>query len=103
SIFDLLYFSLYGVSSEGLSFSSYVYFVIVFLGFIYLYQLKLHNTLQASFYYEVIRYRSYIRWFWKHTQSIGLSTFIMLIIYLGLITIIGTIAELSWSATLTAQ
>lgn len=60
---DQLYMSLYGVGQSGFRLTTYLYFCIVFLGFIYLFQLRLNNVLDGRIYYLLIRHKSLTSWF----------------------------------------
>lgn len=64
TVWDKLYFNFYGVSEHGFSLPSFLYYCIVYIGIIYLFQVHLSIILTERIYYQLIRYRSLPRWFW---------------------------------------
>lgn len=63
SVWDHLYFTFFGVTLSGFRLTTYLYFCIVFLGFIYLFQLRLHHVMNGRIYYILIRHKSLTSWF----------------------------------------
>lgn len=60
---DVLWVAFYGVSAEGFSLNLYLFHSIVFLGFVYLFQIALSGELSARIYYVTLRCGSAPRWF----------------------------------------
>lgn len=86
-VWENLYFNFYGVSKDGFSLYIYLYFCIVFLGFVYLFQLHLSNLLNGHIYYLMIRYKSFYRWFFQLMKRTILSV-ISLLLFLAFATIL---------------
>ncbi|MEJ9222329.1 hypothetical protein P4H46_29535, partial [Paenibacillus glucanolyticus] len=86
-VWENLYFNFYGVSRDGFSLYIYLYFCIVFLGFVYLFQLHLSNLLNGHIYYLMIRYKSFYRWFFQLMKRTILSV-ISLLLFLAFATIL---------------
>ena len=78
---DFIFLKFYGVGSSGYSLLSLLYYLIVFLGFVYFFQVYLTNFVSQQLTYYLIRYKSYRAWF--HSLLIGLSLAI-LVFLLGL-------------------
>ncbi|ASA25909.1 hypothetical protein B9T62_37470 [Paenibacillus donghaensis] len=73
TVWDTLYLRFYGISPEG-SFSliSFLFYVVVTNGFVYLFQVYITDYLSGRFYYMVIRYSSTYRWFASLGSRLGL-------------------------------
>ncbi|WP_312475262.1 hypothetical protein [Neobacillus sp.] len=87
TIWDLFLLSFRGTGAEGFSYSSYFFYCIVFLGFVYLVSLFLVNEIEIMGYYKIIRYKSLYRWFWSWFRRL-LTTVILFIVGLTIITLI---------------
>lgn len=73
TVWDTLYSCFYGVSPEGgFSFLSFLFYVVVFMGFVYLFQVYITEYLSGRFYYVAIRYQSLPHWFARLGSRIGL-------------------------------
>ncbi|WP_104176426.1 hypothetical protein [Cryobacterium sp. Y50] len=59
---DLLFVAFYGVSASGYTWTLYLFHSTVFLGFAYLFQLRLTEELDARIYYVALRRGSPLRW-----------------------------------------
>lgn len=102
TVWDNLYVRFIGVSEQGFKFSHYIYSCIVFLGFTYLYQLKLSYILTERLYYIIIRYKSIERWFINFIKHIVLSIPILLLLIFFLIVITGLFSgqTLDWKISI---
>lgn len=64
TVWDRLYLKFYGVSPYGgFSLLSFLFYSIIYMGFLYQFQLFITDYLSGRFYYTAIRYRSLTRWF----------------------------------------
>ncbi|PAD74410.1 MULTISPECIES: hypothetical protein [Paenibacillus] len=64
TVWDRLYLKFYGVSPYGgFSLLSFLFYSIIYTGFLYQFQLFLTDYLSGRFYYTAIRYQSLARWF----------------------------------------
>lgn len=70
TIWDNLYLKFFGVSKQGFKFSNYIFYCVVFLGFVYLFQLYLSSILTERLYYVILRYKSIQVWFLKFIKNI---------------------------------
>ncbi|MBU5468723.1 hypothetical protein KQI49_18175 [Virgibacillus sp. MSJ-26] len=86
---DFMYLKFYGVDIEDFAVLQHVYYSIVFLGFCYLFQMHLDAILTDRLYYELIRYKSYYKWFKIFMKNVILSIILLLVFLLCLIIIIG--------------
>lgn len=86
TVWDTLFLRFFGVSEDGFQLFAYLFFCIVFLGFVYLFQLRLNQILNNQIYYLMIRYKSLYRWFSQLMKQavIGL---IVLLLFLFCVTI----------------
>ncbi len=90
TVWDALYLCFYGVSPEGdFSMSSFLFYVVVFMGYVYLFQMYITEYLSGRFYYTAIRYSSFFRWFARLGIRIGLGSFALLVALVVLIVIVG--------------
>lgn len=62
TVLDLFLLNFYGTSSKGYTILSYLYYMVVFFGFIYLTQIYLTKELSELSYYKIIRYHSMHKW-----------------------------------------
>ena len=81
TVWDFIFLKFYGVASTGFSLLSLLYYLIVFLGFTYFFQVYLNDFISQQLSYYLIRYKSYRAWF--HSLMIGLSL-VILVFLLGL-------------------
>ncbi|WP_165842379.1 hypothetical protein [Paenibacillus xerothermodurans] len=91
TVWENLYFNFYGVSEEGFSLYVYIYFCIVFLGFVYLFQLHLSHVLNGHIYYLMIRYKSFYRWFIQLMKKTALGVLALLVLLAVITIVIGVI------------
>ncbi len=84
---DFIFLKFYGVASTGFSLLSLLYYLIVFLGFAYFFQVYLNDFVSQQLTYYLIRYKSYRAWF--HSLMIRLS-----IVILGFLLGLGLLASL---------
>lgn len=87
----------YGTNTEGYFFLQHVYYVIVYLGFCYLFQVNIDNLIRRNLHYELIRYRSYRRWFNQLLTTITRYIFLFIGLLLALTTLIGLIKGYQFS------
>ena len=67
-----------GTTNEMYSLLSFAYYVVIFIGFVYLVQLLLQRYLSEMSYFTIIRYRSMNRWFLSWFPKILKSIVILL-------------------------
>ena len=89
TVWDNLYIRFFGFSEQGFKFSHYIYSCIVFLGFIFLYQLKLNDILTEQLYYVIIRYKSTSIWFFHFIKDIVIRIPILLLLILFSLVVTG--------------
>ncbi|AJS61207.1 hypothetical protein [Paenibacillus sp. IHBB 10380] len=89
TVWENLYFHFYGVSEDGFSFYVYIYFCIVFLGFVYLFQLHLSHIMDGYIYYLMIRYKSLYRWFGQLMKKTILGVVALLLLLAGITIVLG--------------
>lgn len=81
---EFIFLKFYGINANGYSLLQLIYYSIVFFGFCYLYQITVDDLIKRNLHYELIRYKSYKRWFLKHlkrlVQSILLFIFSFFIV-----------------------
>ncbi|MBW7453167.1 hypothetical protein ACFOLF_16405 [Paenibacillus sepulcri] len=93
TVWDTLYLRFSGVSPEGgVSLLSFLFYVIVFMGFVYLFQVYITEYLSGRFYYVAIRYRSLPRWLARLGGRIGLGAVALLVVLVVLTVIVGLIS-----------
>lgn len=93
TVWDTLYLRFYGVSPEGgFSLLSFLFYVVVFMGFVYLFQVYITEYLSGRFYYVAIRYRSLYRLFARLGGQIGLGAIILLVV-LVVLTVVVSLAS----------
>ncbi len=63
SIWDSSIVAFMGTTNESFSLISFVYYVVVFIGFTYFVELLLERYLSEMSFYTMIRYKSMIKWF----------------------------------------
>lgn len=80
---DVLWAAFYGVSAEGFSLNLYLVHSIVFLGFVYLFQIALSDELSARVYYVTLRYGSAPRWFIRFLLTATARIPLLLLAMLG--------------------
>lgn len=91
TFWDLLIYSFNGISQEGFNYISYIYYIIVFFGFIYLVEIHLQKEFMSISYYKIIRYRSLFRWFFEWISKVIVFSFLFLFILLLLTYIVALI------------
>ncbi|MDI3311470.1 MAG: hypothetical protein QJR05_08615 [Thermoanaerobacterium sp.] len=79
SVWDILIVTFSGTTNEMFSLVSFVYHVVVFMGFVYLFQLLLHKYLSEMSYYMLIRYKSMYRWFLSWFPKIIIGIWLLLL------------------------
>jgi hypothetical protein len=102
TVWDYFYVLFFGVSADGFALNAYLYYCIIFYGAAYLFQLQLHETTSGFMYYQVLRYRSYYRWFAKLLANNIAFIGILLFFWALIIILIGCTKGLSLDAVLTA-
>jgi len=104
TVWDLIYGRFYGVSPlGGFTLLPYLFYVIVFLGIVYLFQVHITEYLSSCFSYDAIRYRSLFRWFIKLGAKIGLIVIILLVILIMFTITVGIISGDSLALKVTVQ
>jgi hypothetical protein len=73
TIWDVWVQAFYGSNSESFNFTSYLFYIIVFFGFVYFVQLFLQKELSETGYYKLIRFQSLPKWFWSWFKKVLLS------------------------------
>ncbi|PKU50960.1 hypothetical protein CRI88_14875 [Lysinibacillus fusiformis] len=84
TVIDLFLLNFFGTSSEGYTFLSYLYYIVIFFGFLYLAQIYLASEFSELSYYKIIRYNSMFKWMGEWLRNILL----MAILYLFFIFIL---------------
>ncbi|WP_055109286.1 hypothetical protein [Paenibacillus ihumii] len=86
TMWDYFYIQFFGISEKGFNLTIYLFYCLIFYGFAYLLQLQLYHITSGLMYYQILRYRSYYRWFLKlllkNMASIGILLFSWAIIIL---------------------
>ncbi|WDM23110.1 hypothetical protein [Paenibacillus polymyxa] len=104
TVWDTLYVRFFGVSLEGgISFSLFLFYVIAFIGYVYLVQIYINEYLSGRFYYTAIRYQSLWRWFIQVIGRIGIGALIFLFALIGLTLLTGWISGHMLKPQLTVQ
>lgn len=78
SIWDGFIVTFMGTTNETFTLISFIFYIVVFLGAVYLVQLRLQRYLSEMSYYTMIRYRSISKWFLSWFPEI-LKTIIILL------------------------
>ncbi|MNW47424.1 hypothetical protein D3C74_247530 [compost metagenome] len=90
TVWDSVYLKFYGVASENtFSLLSYLFYIIVFMGYVYLFQLYITSYVSERLYYIAIRYQTLTRWFMPFGYRIGLGAVVWLIFILFLTIVVG--------------
>ena len=92
TVWDRLYIVFFGFTEQRFFMDSFVYYCIIFLGFVYLFQTHLSIVLTERIYYQLIRYPSLYRWFWQFFRPVMLKG-ILLLTVLFCVTIIAGVWE----------
>lgn len=75
---------LYGTHYEGYTYMAFLYYIIIFFGFIYLLQIRMIEELDMMSFYKIIRYRSYkkwfVHWFWIQLKSSAIFLLVLLLV-----------------------
>ncbi|MFA1738982.1 hypothetical protein [Lysinibacillus fusiformis] len=75
---------LYGTHYEGYTYMAFLYYIIIFFGFIYLLQIRMIEELDMMSFYKIIRYRSYkkwfVHWFWIQLKSCAIFLIVLLLV-----------------------
>ena len=74
TVSDLFLLNFFGTSSEGYTLLSYMYYIVVFIGFLYLVQVYLAREFSEMSYYKIIRYSSMFKWMSEWFSKIILMT-----------------------------
>lgn len=77
TVIDLFIINFFGTSSAGYTLLSYLYYIVVFFGFLYLVQVYLAREFSELSYYKIIRYTSMYKWMGEWLRKI----IFMVIIY----------------------
>jgi hypothetical protein len=85
---DVLWVAFYGVSAEGFSPNLYLFHSIVFLGFVYLFQISLSDELSSRIYYVTLRCGSALRWLIRFLLSATARIPLVLLAVLGFTVVI---------------
>lgn len=89
TVWDNLYLRFYGVSAEGrLSFLVFLFYIVAYLGYIYLFQVYVSDYLSGRFYYMAIRYGSLRNWFIRFAGQAGLGALFPLLGFIA-VTVLG--------------
>lgn len=86
TVIDLFLLNFFGTSSAGYTFMSYMYYIVVFLGFLYLAQVYLEKEFSELSYYKIIRYNSMFKWMAEWFRNIILMA-IMYLFFLFILTL----------------
>ena len=86
TVIDLFLLNFFGTSSAGYTFLSYMYYVVVFFGFLYLAQVYVAKEFSEFSYYKIIRYNSMFKWMGGWFRNILLMA-IMHLIFIFILTL----------------
>ncbi|WP_438350491.1 hypothetical protein ACP8HI_07515 [Paenibacillus sp. FA6] len=104
TVWDTLYLRFYGVSPEGgFSLLSFMFYVVVFMGFVYLFQVYITEYLSGRFYYIAIRHRSLRHWFARLGSRIALGAVTLLIGLIVLTIVVGLTSGQTLDLKITVQ
>lgn len=104
TVWDALYLRFYGVSPEGaFSLLSFLFYVVVFMGFVYLFQVYITEYLSGRFYYDAIRYRSLLSLFARLGSKIGLGAVTLLVALIVLTVVVGLTTGQTFEPKITVQ
>ncbi|GGA33547.1 hypothetical protein [Paenibacillus physcomitrellae] len=98
SIWDYFYGQFFGLSKDGFSLTLYLFYCLVFFGAVYLFQYQLNEFTNGLMYYQVLRYRSYYRWFIKLLFRNTVFLSLMLVFLALLVLLIGLAKGLALEA-----
>lgn len=85
TVWDNLYLRFYGLSlEENISLTLFLYYIVVYIGFVYIIQTKISEYLSERFYYTSIRYQSLWNWFRSYSIRLGVGIFSFLIVLMVL-------------------
>ncbi|MCS1352625.1 hypothetical protein NXZ84_13905 [Mechercharimyces sp. CAU 1602] len=80
TIWDAWLLTFYGSTNESFQILSFMYYLIVFFGFLYFIQLYFQRELSEIGFYKIIRYQSLNKWAYVCLRKIVLATFAFLLI-----------------------
>lgn len=104
TVWDIIYGCFYGVSPVGgFSLLPYLFYVVVFLGIVYLYQVHITEYFSNCFSYDAIRHGSLFRWFVKLSAKIALIAIVLLFILVMLTIIVGIVSGYRLTLTVTVR
>jgi hypothetical protein len=84
TIWDVWLMSYRGASSESFAYFPFIFYCIVFFGFVYLINLVISKEIEYMGYYKIIRYRNINKWFWSWFKRLLITLFLLLLILTGL-------------------
>lgn len=76
--FEIFIELFYGTNEHGYGYFSYLYYIIIFLGYIYFILIVIETEISSLSFYKLIRHKNYINWFKKLLKSIILNTVVFL-------------------------
>lgn len=97
---DYFFSQFFGLSEDGAALIVYLFYCLVFFGAIYLFQYQLNDDTNGSMYYQVIRYRSYDRWFGHLMLKNMFFLGFMLLFWALIIILVGVIQGLAWDVSI---
>ncbi|MBP2000814.1 hypothetical protein J2Z69_001845 [Paenibacillus shirakamiensis] len=104
TIWDTLFLRFYGVSVQGgFSLLSFLFYVVVFMGLVYFFQVYITDYLSGRFYYAAIRNRSLYRLFTRLGIRVGVWAITLLVGLFLLTTLIGLASGQSLEPKLTVK
>lgn len=99
TVWDLFYLRFYGVSETGYTLLSYLFFCLVFLGFVFYFQDFMNKQLSSQAYYLLIRYKSMNVWFLNMLKGMAGKLFKFLFFLFTLVLAIGVLQGKSINMT----
>ncbi|WP_036218199.1 hypothetical protein [Lysinibacillus sphaericus] len=103
NVWDRFYIVFYGFTEQGFSIVSFIYYCIVFLGFVYLFQAHLSIVLTERIYYQLIRYPSLNRWFVQFFKPVMFKGILLLTTLFSVSIISGVMEGKSLRLSLTLE
>ncbi|MEK3955710.1 hypothetical protein [Psychrobacillus sp. FSL K6-1464] len=101
TVIDLFLLNFFGTSSSGYTLMSYLYYIVVFFGFLYLTQVYLTREFSELSYYKIIRYSSMFKWMGEWLRKILLMAMLYLAFIFSLTLIVAYSRGMEFSLQVT--
>ena len=97
TVSDLFLLNFFGTSSEGYTLLSYMYYIVAFIGFLYLVQVYLSREFSEMSYYKIIRYSSMFKWMGEWLSKIIIMAIVHLTFMFFMTLTVGYLKGLEFS------